>query len=151
MGETFAYFGVGNSSSDELVGDTGFIIWGHQGGLNVVDCQVNVVDVLYQYLPPSTYVMKSSSPSSLLHTQYLSKYVPTGATITTAVQGAGTRTGSMSFADAAALELSKRTVAGAAVLFDAQPIAEVLGRPIIGSTVKLSALAIFLALACLFG
>ncbi|CAO1638091.1 unnamed protein product [Sympodiomycopsis kandeliae] len=151
VGETFAYFGVGNSSSSELVGDTGFINWGHQGGLNVVDCQVNVVDVLYEYFPPSTYVIKSSSPSSLLHTQYLSRYVPAGATVTTAVEGAGARPGSMSFADAAALELSKRTVAGAAILFDAQPVMEVLGHPIIGSTVKLYALAIFIALACLFG
>ncbi|PWN24327.1 hypothetical protein BDZ90DRAFT_235070 [Jaminaea rosea] len=151
VGQSFAYAGIGDYLSGQLVGDTGFITWGHQGGLNVVDCQVMVVDTVYKFTPPSTYTVQSSVPSSLLHAQYLSNFVPTGAAITTAVQGAGTRPGSMSFADAAALELAKRTVAGAAVLFDSAPLVEVLGRPVVGSTVRLSVLALFCLFAGLFG
>ena len=52
VAQIFAYAGVGDYLSDRLVGVTGFITQGRQGGLDIVDCQVVVVDALcYNSMP----------------------------------------------------------------------------------------------------
>lgn len=106
---------------------------------------------MYEFTPPSTYKMRRYQPADLRQAKYISMFYPSGGDVTNAAQGNGASTNTMSFADAAALEVSKQTVAGAAVMFDTQPVLQVLGTPVQGSTVFIPALAAFVALTALFG
>lgn len=137
------------SSHGRLIGDTGFFRWSHQGPLNVVDCQVLAMDARYQFIPPASYKVLSSQPSTLRHAQYMSYFVPLGWVVTLAAQGNGANNETMSFPDAAALEVSKRTVAAAAVLYRKEPVIEIVGKPVRGSTVQLAVLAPFIGLVVL--
>lgn len=147
VAESFAYASLGNATSGGLIGSTGFIEWGHQGGLNVIDCNVSVLHTTYTFVPPSTYKTVYSEFAPLNETQYISYSASgKGDAVTTAIQGAGSTNTSMSFAQAAALQLSKQVAAYSAILYDVQPAISIVGLPSDGAKIHLILLAVFVVL-----
>jgi prepilin signal peptidase PulO-like enzyme (type II secretory pathway) len=131
--ETFAYAGYGNATSGGLIASTGFIQWGHRGALGVFDCTVAAYHVDYKFLPPNVYTVLRKELAPLNQTKYMSYGLPVADDITNVVRGTGFDDTTMSFADAAALEISRQTVAYSSTLYDQQEALEILGQPAVGS------------------
>lgn len=131
--ETFAYAGYGNSTSGGLIATTGFIQWGHRGALGIFDCTVAAYDVDYKFLPPDVYTVLRKELAPLNQTKYMSYGLPVADDITNLVRGTGFDNTTLSFADAAALQISKQTVAYSSTLYDQQKALQVLGQPGMGS------------------
>lgn len=157
VSESFAYAGASSilgatNGTRGFVGDTGFIIWGHQGGINVIDCNVTVLDTEYSYVPPAQYKILQSTPATVNVTNIVSINQPEADRLTQQIEGAGMRAGPglLSFADMAGLQLSKQYLAWSSILVDKQNTVSVEGFRVNGATIRLPLLGAYLALTLLY-
>lgn len=154
VAQSFAYASntaiPATNGSGGFVGDTGFIIWGHEGGLNVIDCNVTVLETEYSYVPPNQYKILKATPAPLNVTTFVSANQPGSTRLTQQIEGAGLQTNSSSFAEMAGLQLSKQYLAWSSILVDKQSTISVEGFVVNGATIKLPILGAYLALTLLY-
>lgn len=135
----------------QIVNGTGFLLWDKVGALNIVDCQVNVRDIIYRYDPPSKFTVLRYSDADQDIARLVSLMLPLGDTLTSVAEGPISRKGSLSFEDIAALQLGRKTLEYGSSFFDTADTVEVIGTVVRGSRMQLAAFGAFAALVILLG
>ena len=118
--------------------------------MNVIDCNVTVLETEYSFVPPAQYTILNARPAAINVTTFVSANQPTPDRLTQQIEGAGLRANSLSFADMAGLQLSKQYLAWSSILVDKQNTISVEGFVVNGATIVLPVLGAYLALSLLY-
>lgn len=118
----------------------------------MIDCNVTVLETEYTYVPPAQYNITKSTPATINVTNIVSINQPESDRLTQQIEGAGMRSGPgiLTFAETAALQLSKQYLAWSSILVDKQSTISVEGFVVNGATIKLPILGAYLAFTLLY-
>ncbi|GAA6010059.1 hypothetical protein JCM10207_007540 [Rhodosporidiobolus poonsookiae] len=134
---------------EQWAGDTGFFVHGHQGAWNILQCDVEVSEVVYAYSPGDKYRLQSRSAAPLDLTTYLAYHADVGLdSVTIQVDGAGLG-GSASYADSFSRVLSKSILAMASNIFLPEPAISISGGDQLGTVLDLRLVLAWTILAVL--